>query len=106
MHMKMLIILFRGTLEAQLQEVLKKQAVEAYSVMDKVHGMGKTGRVPEYYGWTDWPGTNSMLIVVLPEDRAEHLVDAFKQLRGDWDNDPHHPKLPLRLFVLDCVQHI
>jgi len=104
--MKMLIIMFRATLEAQLLEVLKKQGVEAYSEIYKVHGMGETGRVPEYYGWTDWPGTNSMLFVVLPEDRAENLVAEFKQLHGGWENDPHHPKLPLRLFVLDCVQHM
>jgi nitrogen regulatory protein PII len=106
MHMKMLIIMFRATLESQLLEVLKKQGVEAYSEMYNVHGMGETGRVSENYGWTDWPGTNSMFIVVLPEDRAENLVAEIKQLRGGGENDPHRPKLPLRLFVQDCVQHI
>lgn len=101
--MKMLTIIFRASLEGQLLELLNKHGVTAYSEIYKVLGMGETERVP---GYSAWPGTNSMLIVALPDDRAERLVTELQQFHSNWEYSPDRPKLPIRLFVWDCVQRI
>jgi|SRR5690242_16896709 nitrogen regulatory protein P-II len=101
--MKMLAIIFRASLEGQLLELLNKHGVTAYSEIYKVVGAGETERVPRP---SPWPGTNSMLIVVLPEDRAERLVTELQQFHSHWEDSPHRPKLPIRLFAWDCVQRI
>jgi hypothetical protein len=47
-----------------------------------------------------------MLLVVLPEDRAERLVTELQEFHSHWEDSPHRPKLPIRLFAWDCVQRI
>jgi nitrogen regulatory protein PII len=101
--MKMLAIIFRASLEGQLLELLKKHGVTAYSEIYKVLGTGETERAP---GYSAWPGSNSMLIVALPEDRAERLVTDLQEFHRHWEESSDRPKLPIRLFAWDCVQRI
>jgi len=44
-HMKTLMIVARDSMVTELEELLQKNGINAYSVINKVEGKGETGKV-------------------------------------------------------------
>jgi hypothetical protein len=60
-HMNMLMIFFRESLEEDIQGLLSKHHVRAFTEMHEVTGMGEAGAA---FHSLSWPGLNNMILAV------------------------------------------
>ena len=97
--MKMLLIVFRETLEEEIHGLLATHNVTAFTELHKVGGTGETGAAFHSYAW---PGLNGMILTALPEDHAEGVINGLKAFRDQQVQEHHGAKFPLRVFVLPC----
>jgi nitrogen regulatory protein PII len=101
--MKMLMIVFRDSLEDEVLFFLKDRDIKAYTVVPKVIGSGETGTVT---GSPFFPGFNEMVLVVLPDDHADQIVAALKTFRDNQIKTHPAGKTSIRVFVLPCTQAV
>jgi hypothetical protein len=98
--MKLLMIVFRDSIEEDVEEQLHVLGVTAYTRMDKVAGIGSTG-----YSQARFPGTqdNTVYLAALPDARAAAVVAGFRRFH---DETGHHRKthMPLHVFIVPCEQ--
>jgi len=99
--MKMLLIVFRESLEEEIHGLLNQHQVKAFTELHKVGGTGETGAAFHSFSW---PGVNGMILTALPDDEAEHLIEGLKGFRDQRTQQQHGVKIPLRVFVLPCLQ--
>ena len=86
-----------------MRDFLIKEDIRAYTEIPSVHGVGETGAA---FGSLTWPGENSVILIALPKDRADRLINAFVTFRHRLTKQQHGAKLPIKLFVLPCEQII
>ena len=99
--MKMLMVVFRDSLQDEILMLLKDCDVKAYTLVQNVAGAGETGTA---LGSFASPGINSMLLVVLPQDQADRSVEALKTYRDGLAKEHPAHKVPIRVFALPCAQ--
>ncbi|HEX6315765.1 MAG TPA: hypothetical protein VFZ73_12935 [Gemmatimonadaceae bacterium] len=78
--MKLLLMLYSGADPQRVLRVLEQHDVHAFTEIDRVHGRGSTGRVE---GTRAWPGENSVLFSVVPDERAGEIELALRELSRD-----------------------
>lgn len=100
-RMKILMIVFRSSMDADVFAVLAKLGVDAFTDVPKVFGLGESGRA--FASFED-PGSNSMILAAVEDDELARIVDGLRDFRARSTRDRQGPKLPLRAFVLPCVQ--
>lgn len=98
--MKMVMIIYRESLEEEIHGLLQEHGVKAFTELHKVGGTGETGAA--FHSFT-WPGVNSLILAALSEEKAEQVAGGFKVFH-DQRVQEHGHKIPLRVFVLPCVQ--
>jgi len=87
-----------------LEEVLRENGVQAYSILGNVMGNGVTGRV---YGAFLRPDINDVISVVLPADQAERAIRAIKALIAQRKETAHNDNpIPLKVFSFPCEEHV
>ena len=101
--MKMMMVVFRDTLKDHMVMFLKEREIKAYTLMHEVAGAGRTG---EATGSFASPGLNSMILVALPEQQADGLIEELKTFRDSLSGDFPAGKVPLHAFVFPCTQAI
>jgi hypothetical protein len=99
--MKMLLIVFRESLEEEIHAVLNTHHVKTFTELHKVGGVGETGAA--FHSFT-WPGVNGLILTALEDDEAEHVAEGFREFREERSHSQHGSKIPLRVFVLPCAQ--
>ena len=99
--MKMLLIVFRESLEEEIVALLNELNIKAFTELHKVSGTGETGDAFHSFAGS---GVNSMILAALPEDQSERLVEKLKDFREERAREYHGVKIPLRVFVLPCEQ--
>lgn len=99
--MKMLLIVFRDSLEEEIHGLLNDLGVKAFTELHKVGGTGETGAA--FHSFT-WAGMNALVLTALPEDQAERVAKGLKEFRDQRIQQQHGAKIPLRVFVLPCEQ--
>ncbi|TAJ27878.1 MAG: hypothetical protein EPO64_05095 [Nitrospirae bacterium] len=97
--MKMLLLVFRQSLEQDLLLLLKELDVKAFTEAPKVFGMGEAGTAYQSLGW---PGSNSMILAAMEEEQAERVVQRLKLFREHLAQQQHGAKIPMRLFAIPC----
>ena len=97
--MKMLMIVFKESLEEEIRGLLKKHHVRAFTEMHDVTGMGEAGAA---FHSLSWPGLNNMILAALPEPEAQTVVAALKGFRDDQIKRQSGARIALRVFVLPC----
>jgi hypothetical protein len=97
--MKMLMIVFRESLEEDIRELLGKHHVRAFTEMHDVTGMGEAGAA---FHSLSWPGLNNMILASLPEPDADQVIAALKGFRDRQIQKQGGAKIPLRVFSLPC----
>ena len=78
--MKLLLMLYTGPDPQRVTRVLDEHDVRSFTEIDRVHGRGLTGRVE---GTRAWPGENSVLFSVVPDERAAAVERGLRDLAGD-----------------------
>ena len=100
--MKMLVLVFRYYLDEEMQALLAKLNVKAFSEAPRIYGAGEAGIVAET---NVRPGHNACIFAVMPEGQVEPVLAAVREFvrthRGE-----HGKQAPLRAFVLPCEQAI
>jgi hypothetical protein len=88
-------------IEEDILTLLTRLGVKAFTDVPKVFGVGETGRV---FASFEQPGSNSMILAALEEDEAALLVDGLRDFHRRSARDQHGAKIPVRAFVVPCVQ--
>lgn len=102
--MRNLIIVARNSMVSDLEELLHKNGVTAYSILNNVMGKGGAGRV---YGTFLSPDINAIIFAVLPSDQADRAVIALKTLHTErTEAAPDDAPVPLKVFSSPCEEHL
>ena len=101
--MKMVMIVFRNSLEADILRLLKRLRMKAFTDVPKVLGVGEAGTAMSSF---IWPGANAIIFVVLEDADAARLVCQLEAFHFRASEKQHGAKIPLRVFVLPCEQAI
>lgn len=78
--MKMVMAVYNISVDAEVMEAMDEMGVVCFTKMPRVVGKGKkTGpRLDDAI----WPGVNTLSLFVLPDERAQAVMDAFEHLRA------------------------
>jgi len=101
--MQMVVVVFRGSLESEVLKVLAKSGVHAYTDLPHVVGVGKSGARLDSF---ERPGFNALIFTVLEDQDAQRLVDRLREFRDRAAARQHGAEIPLRAFMLPCIQVI
>ncbi|QPD02990.1 MAG: hypothetical protein Nkreftii_000764 [Candidatus Nitrospira kreftii] len=102
--MKNLIIVARNSMVSDLEELLHKNGIMAYSILNNVIGKGGAGRV---YGTFLSPDINAIIFAVLPSDQADRAIIALKTLHTErTEAAPDDTPIPLKVFSFPCNEHV
>lgn len=104
--MKMLMIVFRESLEEDVMRVLKELEVTAFTELPSVIGAGKTGASFHAFRTFATPQTNSMVLTALADDHAEKVIKGLHAYRDQLTERQHGAYIPLRVFALPCEQAV
>lgn len=99
--MKMLLLIFRESLDEDLRELLRDLNLKAFTKAPKVLGSGDAGRAADSL---QQPGFNSLILSALDDDQAGMVIARLTILRDELSRNQHGAKIPLRVFVLPCEQ--
>lgn len=101
--MTTLIIVARDSMVSDLEELLQRNGVKAYTIMSNVMGKGVTGRV---FGTFLNPDTNAIIFAVLPPDQADKAVVALQTLHAARKASSSDTPIPLKVFSFPCEEHV
>lgn len=104
--MQTLMIVARESMMSQLEELLDDNGIHAYSIIHKVLGKGKTGKVRESFFDVGYTSFNLMILAVLPSDQADRAVSAFKAFHAARVKGAQGERIPFKLFSFPCDELI
>ncbi len=104
--MKTLMIVARDSMAAELEEILHKNGINAYSVINKVEGKGTTGKVGAFHHsvYTGSTHSNLIILAVLQSDQLDKAVGALKAFHAARKKTAHEEPVPLKLFAFPCEE--
>jgi hypothetical protein len=93
---------------AELEKLLHDNGINAYTVINKVEGKGKTGKVGAFFHnvYTGSTNFNLMILTVLPSDQVNIAVGALKAFHEARVKRAHGEPIPLKLFAFPCEELI
>jgi hypothetical protein len=91
---KLVIAVFESGLLPDIMAVLKELDIRQWTRWSDVRGAGQR-HVHE--GNPVWPGLNEMMLIVLPADKAQPLVDRCHQVRDAFPLTPG-----MKFIITDC----
>ena len=97
--MKMLMIVFRESLEDDVRGLLSKHHVRGFTEMHDVTGTGEAGAA---FHSLSWPAFNNMILAALPDPQAATLIGAFNEFRDLQVRQQGGARIPLRVFSMPC----
>jgi hypothetical protein len=97
--MQMVLLVFRDSLESDIQNLLQELEIVSFTQAPKVLGTGETGRAFDSF---EWPGCNSMILSAMEENQAERVVERFRTFRDGLKHRQNGSKIPLRVFTFPC----
>lgn len=100
--MKLLMIVFRDSIQDEIELQLDALGVTAYTRMEDVDGLGTTG-----YSRARFPGTqdNTVILTALPDEQATAVISGLKRYHDETGHN-RHTHIPLHVFVVPCEQAI
>lgn len=100
--MKMLMIVFRESLEEDVMKVLKELEVTAFTELPSVVGAGEARAAFHAFRTLASPQANSMVLTALADDHAEKVIQGLHAYRDQLSQRQHGAYIPLRVFALPC----
>jgi hypothetical protein len=74
--MRMFMLMYGGPTPARVPELLERHGISQYTAFEGGHGAGRTGKRE---GTRAWPGETTMLISIVPDERADSLAAELEQ---------------------------
>jgi hypothetical protein len=97
------MIVFRASMIDDLEKVLRKSGIAAYTLIKNAEGKGVTGNV---VGSFFYPGTNSIIFAMLPSDQVDQIISALKAFHAERLQASHGQAIPFKLFSFPCEELI
>jgi hypothetical protein len=101
--MKMMLLVFRNSLEEEVLHLLKSLEVKAFTEAPEVLGMGETESA---FSSSAARRSNSMILAALEQEQADKVVKGLKAFRNQLSQQEQDAKIPIRAFLLPCEQVI
>ena len=98
--MQMVMMVFRTSLETEVLPLVEEEALP-FTRLDGLQGKGDTGNVP---GSVTWGGSNTVLLLAVPDDRLNRFRDRVRQYQENMKAHPKPVGVPFHIFVLPCIQ--
>jgi hypothetical protein len=89
--MRQLTIIYETMLDQDIIKVLEGVKAPGYTKFSGVSGLGKTGR---HEGTQIWPGSNTIVFAVVPEEMVKDIVSKLEVLKSSF-----HKKVGLKVFA-------
>ncbi len=99
MNLKSVFIAYNEAYHSLILRLLDKQNLKGYTSWNHIQGRGLHDGEP-HIGSHAWPTMNDAMLVVVPEERLQALLDALREL------DERNPQEGLRAFVWNIEQTI
>ena len=99
MNLKSVFIAYNEAYHSLILRVLDKQNLKGYRSLYHIQGRGSHDGEP-HIGSHAWPTMNDAMLVVVPEEKLQALLDALREL------DERNPQEGLRAFVWNIEQTI
>jgi len=97
--MKAIFIAFDQAHRDEVILALSSSMQRGFTMFPDASGRGTNGGEP-HYGSHAWPGQNSAILTVCPDERVENILERLKKI------DKERPQLGLRAFVIPVEQAI
>jgi nitrogen regulatory protein PII len=106
--MKTLMIVARDSMVIELEKLFQDNGINAYSIINKVGGKGKTGKVGSfsYAVYTGSTNFNLLILAVLPPDQVDKAVGALKAFHEARVKHAHGEPIAFKLFSFPCEELI
>lgn len=98
-----LLIVFRSSMTNDLEDVMRESGISAYTLIDNATGKGETGNV---VGSFFYPGRNSVIVAVLPDDQVDKPISALKTFHAERLKNSQGRPIPFKLFSFPCRELI
>jgi len=98
-----LVIIFRASMIDDLEKVLRKSGIAAYTLVKNAEGKGVTGNV---VGSFFYPGTNCIIFAMLPSDQVDQTISTLKAFHAERLRATHGQPIPFKLFSFPCEELI
>ncbi len=92
------LVIYNSSIDDEVMEALKKAGMVQYTKFVNLRGVG--GFSEPRLNTQIWPGTNSMLLVCVPHDRKEGILEGVRQLKEI------HKQEGVKAFVLPVSQAV
>ena len=79
--MKEVKILFASYLLDTVVSEIKESGVERYLILAKITGQWRKDR--KHFDNHVWPGTDSMLLLIVEDEQAQEIVDVVRKIKDD-----------------------
>ena len=99
MNLKSVFIAYNEAYHSLILRLLDKQNLKGYTSWNHIQGRGSNSGEP-HIGSHAWPTMNDAMLVVVPEEKLQALLDALREL------DERNPQEGLRAFVWSIEQTI
>ncbi|MCC6141736.1 MAG: hypothetical protein IT389_14085 [Nitrospira sp.] len=99
--MQMMMLAFRSSLKEQVHALLHRCEVNAFTEVNETVGYGQTGPAE---GLAFYPGTNSVILVALDDDRRLRVTEAVTAWCMESEGHPGWQKPSIRVFAWPCTQ--
>jgi hypothetical protein len=99
--LQMVLIVFRDSLDSDVLGVLREIGIRSFTDLPEVYGSGATGGAFHSF---EWRGTNAMILTAIDNGLAARLIASLAKLRDRVVASGRGGVMPLRVFLLPCVQ--
>ena len=79
--MKEVKILFASYLLNDIVSEIKESGVERYLILSKITGQWRKDL--KHFDNHVWPGTDSMLLLIVEDEQAQEIVDVIRKVKAD-----------------------
>ncbi len=76
-------IVFDSALERDLLNVLEEEKIEQYQIFPGLKGSWEKEK--KHLNTHVWPGTDSVLVLIVEKNIAERLLERYKRLKNEMD---------------------
>lgn len=76
-------IVFDSALERDLLKILEEEKIEQYQIFQGLKGSWEKEK--KHLNSHVWPGTDSVLVLIVEEDIADMLLEKYKKLKNEMD---------------------
>jgi len=98
-----LMMVFRSSMAHDLDVVMRESGISAYTLIDNATGKGETGNV---VGSFFYPGRNSIIFAMLPDDQVDRTISALKAFHTTRLQASHGQPIPFKLFSFPSVKEL